>query len=230
MVKKYPSDSQLLTEIYHDINDVVNLLGKMRSENIYSPQINDVDVAEKRLHHIHLYIVETMVNKVIEQVMEEQEQKNGYPNLTELNDQRERNKEEIILKEAEDLIHRVEQKAASKNLSVVIAVFSPSANPIAVHCMNHSYIASYDIAVNKAFTSAALKMSTSDLQKLSQPGKELYGIQFTNQGRIVIFGGGEPLYYKNKLVGAIGVSGASETEDTALAKYGKDILEEVINW
>ena len=64
--------------------------------------------------------------------------------------------------------------------------------------MDGAYIASYDIAVNKTFTSAGLKMSTAELANLSQPGQPLYGIQHTNEGKIVIFGGGEPLEIDGK--------------------------------
>jgi len=69
-------------------------------------------------------------------------------------------------------------------------------------------------------------MSTSDLKPLAQPGGSLYGIQFTNNGKIVIFGGGEPL--KNtagEIIGGLGVSGGSEEQDTSLAAYGKQIFE-----
>ena len=75
--------------------------------------------------------------------------------------------------------------------------------------MDGAYIASFDIALNKSFTSASLKMSTAKLAELSQPGKELYGIQFTNEGKIVIFGGGEVLEADGKIIGALGVGGGS---------------------
>ena len=53
----------------------------------------------------------------------------------------------------------------------------------------------------------------------SQPGKELYGIEVTNDG-LVIFGGGELLIKDGVIVGAIGVSGGSVAEDTNVAKAG----------
>ena len=69
-------------------------------------------------------------------------------------------------------------------------------------------------------------MSTKELSKLAQPGQSLYGIQFTNGGKIVIFGGGEPLTNKDGvIIGGLGVSGGSESEDTSLGKYGKEIFE-----
>ena len=94
--------------------------------------------------------------------------------------------------------------------------------------MDGAYIASFDIAVNKTFTSASLKMSTEALSHLSQPGQSLYGIQYTNNGKIVIFGGGEPLEADGQIIGALGVSGGSAEEDTAIAAYGKEVFKEVL--
>jgi len=69
-------------------------------------------------------------------------------------------------------------------------------------------------------------MSTSTLKPLAQPGGSLYGIQFTNNNRIVIFGGGEPLTNDaGEVIGGVGVSGGSEEQDTALAAYAKQIFE-----
>lgn len=139
-------------------------------------------------------------------------------------------KKDISLNLAVTLIKEVEKKAESLGLSVVIAVYNAAARPVAIHCMDDAYIASYDVANNKAYTAAALKMSTRSLMQLSQPGQELYGIQHTNDGKIVIFGGGEPLHYEERLIGAIGVSGSSEELDSKLAEYGKDRLKEVMTW
>jgi len=129
---------------------------------------------------------------------------------------------------AKELIEGVEKKAKEIGVNAVIAVSDRGANPVAVHCMDNSYIASYDIAFQKAYTVAALKMSTSQLKKLAQPGQPLYGIQFTNNNRIVIFGGGEPLSIGDTVIGGIGVSGGSEEQDTFLAEYGLKLFKEAI--
>ena len=70
-------------------------------------------------------------------------------------------------------------------------------------------------------------MSTAKLAELAAPGGSLYGIQFTNQGKIVIFGGGEPLESGGKIVGGLGVSGGTAEQDTALAAYGRQVFKEV---
>ena len=134
----------------------------------------------------------------------------------------------VTLNLARKLIYRVEQKAEEMGVKAVVAVSDASARIIAVECMDDAYIASYDVAVNKTFTCASLKMSTKQLSTLAAPGQSLYGIQFTNQGKIVIFGGGEVLKRNGEIVGAVGISGGSEEQDTALAEYAKQVFENMI--
>lgn len=134
----------------------------------------------------------------------------------------------MTLKLAQYVMAKVEQKASEMGINVVIAVSNEGARPVAIHCMDDAFIASYDVAVNKAYTVVALKMSTTALKGLSQPEQTLYGIQFTNQGQIVIFGGGEPILYEGKVIGGLGVSGGTEEQDIKLAAYGKYMLEEAL--
>lgn len=134
----------------------------------------------------------------------------------------------IDLELAKWLIEKVEIKSKDLNLSSAIAVVNKAGNPIAIHCMDDSFLASFDIAYNKAYTAVALKMSTLKLKSMSQPNQSLYGIQNTNSGRIVIFGGGVPLISGNKIVGGLGVSGGTEEQDTLLAEYGEKVFKENI--
>ena len=134
--------------------------------------------------------------------------------------------QDISLDMALLLAEKVKAKATKMGVKAVVAISSRAGHPVLVECMDDSYIASYDVAVQKAFTVVALKMSTSTLKPLAQPGGSLYGIQFTNGGKIVIFGGGEPLKNaEGEIIGGIGVSGGSEAQDSALAAYGKEIFE-----
>ena len=137
--------------------------------------------------------------------------------------------EDMTLDLAKCLIEKVKIHAKEMGVNAVAAVSNKAARPVAIECMDDSYIASFDIALNKAFTVVSLKMPTSKLKELAQPGAPLYGIQFTNQSKIVIFGGGEPLYNQNGvLIGGLGVSGGSEAQDTALAEYGKRVFPECL--
>lgn len=133
--------------------------------------------------------------------------------------------DKMTLSLAEKIADAVEKEAARIGVNAVVAVSNEGARPVLVHSMDDAYIASYDIALNKAYTVVSLKMSTSKLKALSQPERDLYGIQFTNNGQIVIFGGGEPLKYNGKVIGGLGVSGGSEEQDTYLAAFGKEFFE-----
>ena len=134
----------------------------------------------------------------------------------------------VTLKMAKALAVKVEEKAKEIGVKAVVAVSNSAGRPVLVECMDDSYIASYDVAFNKAYTVVALKMSTSTLKPLSQPNGPLYGIQFTNNGQIVIFGGGEPLVYNDCIIGGLGVSGGSEEQDTFLASYGASVFADVV--
>lgn len=134
------------------------------------------------------------------------------------------------LETAKALIELVEAEAARMGVKAVVAVSDAAGRPIAIHCMDGAYIGSFDVALNKTYTSVAFQMPTSKLAELAAPGGSLYGIQHTNEGKIVIFGGGEPLYVDGTLVGAIGVSGGTAEQDTKLGAYGKDKLKDVITW
>lgn len=137
--------------------------------------------------------------------------------------------EDMTLDLALALTEKVKEKASQMGVNAVVAVSNAAGNPVTVQCMDDSYIASYDVAFNKAYTVVALKMPTTTLKELAEPGGSLYGIQFTNGGKIVIFGGGVPLYNKaGKIIGGLGVSGGSEGQDTALAEYGGEVFGTLI--
>ena len=135
-------------------------------------------------------------------------------------------KKQMTLERAENLADAVMAEAKRMGVRAVVCVSDAAGHPKLVKCMDDAYIASYDVAVNKAFTVVALKMSTMTLKPLAQPGASLYGIQFTNGGKIVVFGGGDPLTDgKGAIIGGLGVSGGSEEQDTALSLYGKRYFE-----
>ena len=123
------------------------------------------------------------------------------------------------------LCRAVLDKAKEMHLPVVTAACDAGGNPTALMRADGAYIASVDIAQSKAFTSVSVQMSTEKLGALCQPNGPLYGIQNTNQGRIVIFGGGIPLYRNGVLIGGFGVSGGSAEQDTGLAHYAEEIYK-----
>lgn len=133
----------------------------------------------------------------------------------------------ITLDSAKRLIERIEQEALRRNKPSVIAVCSPDGNPVAVHVMDGSFLVSFDMAVKKAYTSVAVKMSTMELSRLTQPGQTFYGLGKMSDN-IVIFGGGVPLKVGDTIIGGLGISGGTGEEDNSLAEYGLQVLNEVL--
>ena len=134
----------------------------------------------------------------------------------------------ITLKAAQAVILRVFEAAQQMHLNVFAAITDCGANPVAVLRMDGAILASFDIALNKAYTAVALNKSTSELAKLASPGGELYGIQHQGGGNIVVFGGGEPLRYNGKTVGGLGVSGGTLVQDEKLSELGRKYWEDIL--
>lgn len=125
-----------------------------------------------------------------------------------------------MLEKAKKMIAAAEKKAVEINVPMVIAVVDAGGNLVAQERMDNALLASVSIALNKAYTAVALKMSTEQVAAVAQPGQSLYGINTTDNCRIVIFGGGIPIWENGVLVGGIGVSGGSVDEDMSVAKAG----------
>src|SRR4028119_944125 len=126
----------------------------------------------------------------------------------------------ITLEEAQRIISAAEDKAQQMDQPMNIAVMDAGRNLVAFHRMDGAWVASIDIAIDKAFTSAGRGLTTRKIGEMAQPGQPLFGINTTNGGRIVIFAGGIPLTRDGEVIGAIGVSGGTVDEDEEVAEAG----------
>lgn len=126
----------------------------------------------------------------------------------------------ITLEEAQGILAAAEQKAREMGQPMNIAVMDAGRNLVAFHRMDGAWVASTDIAIDKAFTSAGRGLTTRRIGEMAQPGQPLFGINTTNGGRIVIFAGGIPLMRDGEVVGAVGVSGGTVDEDEEVAEAG----------
>lgn len=135
---------------------------------------------------------------------------------------------ELTLDTATELIQAAETEANEEvDQPMVITVANSEGNLIAQHRMDDAWLASVSISRNKAYTAAALDMPTHELAEPSEPGNSLYGLQTTDDNRIVIFGGGYPLTRGGEVVGAIGVSGGEVSQDRQVAEAGVDHWESI---
>ncbi len=160
------------------------------------------------------------IEKLVEKVVKEQQTSAPTKSIPQ--------EKTLTLAIARRAVEIIKAKATEMGVKAVVAVADKGANLMTIDSMDGAYIASWDIAANKAFTSVSLKMSTAELSKLAAPGGSLYGIQFTNNGRIVIFGGGEPIMYDGKVIGGVGVSGGTAAEDTFLGSFAEKTFEELL--
>jgi uncharacterized protein GlcG (DUF336 family) len=133
----------------------------------------------------------------------------------------------LTLSDARRMIQAGEKKAAELKIPYNIAVVDSGGDLISHVRMDGAWLGSIDISINKAFTARAFDMSTDDLSKASQSGESLFGINTTNDDRIVIFGGGMPVKVDGAVIGAVGASGGSVENDikvvqAAVAAFSKE--------
>ncbi|PHV72116.1 DhaG protein [Sporanaerobium hydrogeniformans] len=128
---------------------------------------------------------------------------------------------ELTLELANQLIERIKAYARYNNVNAVMAIVSKEGNPISVQVMEDAYIVSYELALKKAYTSAALKMPTHELAYLVKEGGDLEGLLSMLDGnKLITLGGGYPITLNGKVVGGLGVSGGTAGQDIELARYG----------
>lgn len=125
-----------------------------------------------------------------------------------------KSKNMLSLSDAKKIVLAGEKKAAELGKEFVFAVVNSEGNLILEEKMDKAILASIDIALKKAYTSAALKMPTSELAELVKPGGSLYGLHADS--KYVVFGGGYPLELNGEIVGAVGVSGGTVKEDMTI--------------
>jgi uncharacterized protein GlcG (DUF336 family) len=126
----------------------------------------------------------------------------------------------MTLSSAQTVVEAARRKAEEIGVPMNIAVVDDGNNLTAFARMDGAWLGSIDIAQNKAYTARAFDMSTKDLAPLCQPNQPLFGINASNQGRLIIFAGGIPLQSGDRIVGAIGVSGGSVEQDHEVAEAG----------
>jgi ATP:cob(I)alamin adenosyltransferase len=119
-----------------------------------------------------------------------------------------------------------EAKAAELGVPIVFAGVDAGGNLMLLHRMADSLLGSIDIAIGKAFTSAAFKLPTSALKDASTPAGELHGIQNSNDGRVVVFGGGLPVFVDGRIAGGVGVSGGTVDEDVCIVTHAISAVQE----
>jgi uncharacterized protein GlcG (DUF336 family) len=131
-----------------------------------------------------------------------------------------RSYDSLTLEDAKRMLSAAEAKAASLGIAYNIAVVDAGGHLLAFIRQDGALIGSIDLAIDKAVTARIFDFdkATSDLASLAQSGKPLFGIQESNAGKVVIFGGGIPVMFDGSIVGAVGASAGTVEQDIAVAE------------
>jgi uncharacterized protein GlcG (DUF336 family) len=124
----------------------------------------------------------------------------------------------LSLDDAKRMLSAGEAKAESLGIAYNIAVVDAGGHLIAFVRQDGSLIGSIDLAIDKAVTARLFDKATADLAGLAQSGRPLFGIQQSNAGKVVIFGGGIPVVVNGDIIGAIGASAGTVEQDIAVAE------------
>jgi glc operon protein GlcG len=114
-------------------------------------------------------------------------------------------------------------EALKNSLSVAVAIVDTSGNLVYYEKMDDTLLGSANVAIAKARSSVAFKRPTKAFEDVLASGGA--GLRVLRLPGALPLEGGIPLLLDGKIVGAIGVSGATSAQDTQCAKAGADALE-----
>ncbi len=115
-------------------------------------------------------------------------------------------------------------KAQALGVQVNIALTDGSGVMVGFLRMNGAPLHSIDIALDKAYTAASFGLPTSQWTETLKHHSPAVGQGLVMRPRFVAFGGGCPIVNASHRIGAIGVSGGSESQDEEIAQAGLDAL------
>jgi uncharacterized protein GlcG (DUF336 family) len=125
---------------------------------------------------------------------------------------------------AQRIVEAAHAEAVKRSILVSAAVVDAGGHLVAFGRMDGAEIAGPVLAIDKAYTAVSNSISTAELAVLAAPSGELFGLHANGGGRFVIFGGGVPIIVDGRIVGGVGVSGASTADDAACAEAGVEAL------
>lgn len=121
-------------------------------------------------------------------------------------------------KTVQDVIARARDLAVEHGFSVCISVVDASGLQAGFLRMEDAFPGAIDIAIKKARTAALFRMDSAVIGANAQPGGEIYTLEASNGG-LIGFGGGVVLRDANgKVIGGVGVSGATVEADQIIAE------------
>jgi uncharacterized protein GlcG (DUF336 family) len=127
----------------------------------------------------------------------------------------------IGIQDAKKVMAAAESKAVENGWSVVIAIVDSGAHLVLLERLDHTQLGSIEIAQRKAVTAANFRRPTKDWEdRIAKGGVDLKLLKLNG----FPMEGGLPIIQKGKVIGAIGVSGVSSTQDAEIGTAGIEAL------
>ena len=129
----------------------------------------------------------------------------------------------ISVEEAKKAAAPALAEAKKNNWTVAVAIVGPGGTLIYYEKMDNTQLGSAEVAIAKARTSALFKRPSKAFQDALAAGGD--GLRVLGLHNVTPIEGGLPLVLEGKIVGAIGVSGATSAQDAQCAKAGADTVK-----
>jgi glc operon protein GlcG len=133
-------------------------------------------------------------------------------------------KKALTLAVAKRIAAAAQEAAIKNNWNLFIAIVDDGGNLMYLERMDDSQLASLDVSIAKARCALLFKRPTKAMEDSVAGGR---AVVMTLPNAVPVEGG-LPLMAYGKIVGAIGISGATSAQDGIVAKAGADELEKIL--
>lgn len=129
----------------------------------------------------------------------------------------------ITLEQAKKALAGAEAEALKNKWQMVIVILDSGGNLVAVHRLDGAQFGSIEVAREKAWSAVAFRRPTKVFQDaVEKGGVNLRLLRLTGANPL---DGGLPIVVDGKIVGAIGVSGATGEQDAQVGRAGIEALK-----
>src|SRR5271154_5465204 len=127
----------------------------------------------------------------------------------------------ISLEQAQAVIHAAVAEAKKRNWKMNVALAVPGGTPVAFQRMDGAMLASIQIAQHKARAAVTFRRPT----KVFEDGINLMHLNYLLAfDGVIASRGGIPLIEQGKIIGAIGCSGGTDSQDEVVSKAGAAVI------
>lgn len=128
----------------------------------------------------------------------------------------------LTLADTKTLLNAAEQFALDAGLKLTIVVLDTGGHLLGLYRMDGAYLSTHKVADAKAYTAVNFGQSTGVLaERFPAPSQAALGVI---DHRLTFLKGGLPIQKEGKVVGAIGVSGATADQDEQCAQFALQTL------